>query len=79
MRFPETAAREPQASLETVIPGLGHASLRRPRSDDELLAHLLIYTWMLITGRFLRSNVPPNELTEKELIDFWADDVEADD
>jgi hypothetical protein len=51
-----------------------HAKLRRPRSDDELIAHLLIHTWILITGRMLRSDVPPQDLTEQELIDFWADD-----
>jgi hypothetical protein len=49
------------------------AERRWPSSDDELLAHLLIHTWMLITGRMLRSDIPPQDLTEQELIEFWAD------
>jgi len=43
-------------------------------SDDELLARLLIDTWTLTTGKMLRGDVPPQELTEEELIDFWSDD-----
>jgi hypothetical protein len=42
-------------------------------SDDELIARLLIHTWTLATGKTLRSDVPPHELTEEELIDFWSD------
>jgi hypothetical protein len=43
-------------------------------SDDELIARLLIHTWTLTTGKVLRCDVPPHELTEEELIDFWSDD-----
>jgi hypothetical protein len=43
-------------------------------SEDELIALLLIHTWTLITGKTLRCDVPPQELTEEELIDFWSDD-----
>lgn len=43
-------------------------------SDDELVASLLICTWSIATGRRLRRDVPPGELTESELIEFWADD-----
>ena len=43
-------------------------------SDDELIARLLIHTWTLTTGKTLRCDVPPHELTEEELIDFWSDD-----
>jgi hypothetical protein len=43
-------------------------------SDDERVATLLINTWSLATGRRLRSDVPPGDLTESELIEFWADD-----
>jgi hypothetical protein len=50
---------------------MGHSM--GPRSDDELIAYLLIRTWMLNTGRVLRSDVPPHDLTEQELVDFWAD------
>lgn len=45
-----------------------------PLSADELLGFLLISTWSLTTGRQLRGDVPPEELTEQELVDFWADD-----
>jgi hypothetical protein len=43
-------------------------------SNDDLVAFLLINTWAVATSRRLRSDVPPSELTERELIDFWADD-----
>jgi hypothetical protein len=43
-------------------------------SDDELIARLLIHTWTLTTGKTLRCDVPPHELTEEELIDFWTDE-----
>jgi hypothetical protein len=55
-------------------PESGHAGLRSLRFDDELLAHVLIHTWMLNTGRTWPYDVPPHDLTEQELIDFWADD-----
>jgi hypothetical protein len=42
-------------------------------NDDELLARVLIASWSLNTGRTLRG-VPPQSLTEDELINFWADD-----
>ena len=41
--------------------------------EDELLARVLITSWSLTTGRTLRG-VPPQSLTEDELIGFWADD-----
>jgi hypothetical protein len=43
-------------------------------SDDELIARLLIDIWTLTTGKTLPCDVPPDELTEEELIDFWSDD-----
>ncbi len=49
-----------------------------PRTDDEIIAHVLISTWQVTTGRTLRSDVPPAELDEAELIDFWADDQLAE-
>ena len=45
----------------------------RHANEDELLARVLITSWSLTTGRTLRS-VPPQSLTEDELISFWADD-----
>ena len=43
-------------------------------SNDDLVAFLLINTWAVATGRRLRTDVPPSELSERELVDFWADD-----
>lgn len=45
-----------------------------PDYYDDLLATLLIRSWMIATGRTLRDDVPPQELSAAELIDFWADD-----
>ncbi len=47
---------------------------RQAQAEDELLAFLLIHTWTLLTGRVLRSDVAPAQLSEEELIAFWADD-----
>lgn len=46
---------------------------RLSTSEDELLAFLLVCTWVLATGRPFPL-VPLQEMTEQELIDFWADD-----
>ena len=55
-------------------PGRGFSSREvRHASEDELLARVLITSWSLTTGRTLRG-VPPQSLTEDELISFWADD-----
>jgi hypothetical protein len=43
--------------------------------DDDLLAALLIRMWALASGRSLRSDVPATQLSEDELISFWADDM----
>lgn len=43
-------------------------------SRDEFVARLLIDIWTLATGKTLRCDVPPGELTAEELIDFWSDD-----
>jgi hypothetical protein len=45
----------------------------RHANEDDLLARVLITSWSLATGRTLRG-VPPQSLTEDELISFWADD-----
>jgi len=71
---------------DTTVPGIWFASdsvakprrrvfslAIRPAIDDELLARVLITSWSLATGRTLRG-VPPQSLTEDELISFWADD-----
>jgi hypothetical protein len=55
------------------IPKHDYAMPYVPLSDDEQIIQLLSQTWTLTTGRVLRSDVPPQELTEQELIDFWTD------
>jgi hypothetical protein len=42
--------------------------------DDEL-AGLLVRMWSLASGRSLPSGVRPADLSEQELLDFWADDL----
>jgi hypothetical protein len=62
------------------------ASSRRPSSapgsgtrldpeGDEVLAAVLIRMWTLASGRTLRRDVPPDQLSVDELIAFWADDL----
>jgi hypothetical protein len=42
--------------------------------DDGELAALFIRMWSLASGRAVPRDVPPDQLTEEELIGFWADD-----
>jgi hypothetical protein len=46
-------------------------------NEDELLARVLVTSWMLATGRTLRAGVPPHSHSADELISFWADDQMA--
>jgi hypothetical protein len=43
-------------------------------ADDDLLAAIFVRMWALASGRPLPRNVRPDELSEEELIAFWADD-----
>lgn len=43
-------------------------------ADDVQLARLLVRMWSLASGRTVRMDVPPDQLTEDELMHFWADD-----
>ena len=43
--------------------------------SDEVLAAVLIRMWALASGRTLRSDVSPDQLSAEELIAFWADDM----
>jgi hypothetical protein len=50
----------------------------RARPDDagdEYLADVLIRMWALASGRTLRRDVPPDQLSTEELTAFWADDM----
>lgn len=53
----------------------GTAGTAPGHAGDELLARLLITNWTLATGRTLRAGVPPQLLSQAELISFWADDL----
>jgi hypothetical protein len=44
-------------------------------ADDGYLAAMYIRMWSLASGRRLRDDVPPEQLSEDELIAFWADDL----
>ncbi|MEV4753317.1 hypothetical protein AB0K21_43835 [Streptosporangium sp. NPDC049248] len=53
----------------------GHLPSPWAHDDDQLLT-LLVTVWALITGR-MPPNRPSDELTDTELIAFWADDQTA--
>jgi len=62
--------------------GPARRPIQAPRSGthhddagDEILAAVLIRMWALASGRTLRSDVPPDQLSAEELIAFWADDM----
>lgn len=46
-------------------------------ADEQQLADTLVRMWSLASGRRLRPGVRPCELSEDELIAFWADDFTA--
>ena len=72
--FPDEDPANPVSCRQPDNPGRDQIMPFILLSDDELIAQLLIHTWTLTTGKILRSDVPPHELTEEELIDFWSDD-----
>jgi hypothetical protein len=69
----------PPEEVVQKAPSTSRRVSRHAQAEDDLLAFLLISTWMLITGRTLRSDVPPGQLSESELIEFWAEDGAAGD
>lgn len=44
-------------------------------AGDDILAAMYVRMWSLASGRRLRSDVRPDQLSEEELITFWADDL----
>jgi hypothetical protein len=54
-----------------------HHALDPQHSDDDLIAYTLIRIRALTTGRALRRDVPIDQLSEEELIEFWADSLTA--
>jgi hypothetical protein len=59
----------------TGMPALGPGSTAGDSADDEFMAALLVRMWVLASGRTLRSDIRPGELSSEELIHFWADDL----
>ena len=62
------------------MPEPGRGSPARPAGndrDDEYMAGLLIRMWALASGRALRADIRPEQLSSEELIRFWADDLTA--
>ena len=72
--FHDDGSTSPVSYCQPDNPGRDHIMPFILLSDDELIARLLIHTWALTTGKTPRDDVPPHELTEEELIDFWSDD-----
>ena len=71
--MPATPLAAPQESGRArEVPGL--YAFVRVQTQDDVLASLLICAWTVTSGRVLRSDVPPAQLSEEELIAFWADD-----
>jgi hypothetical protein len=62
-----------------MAPGRGSPALRGgddgDDGDDEFMAGLLVRMWALASGRTLRSDIRPDQLSSEELIRFWADDL----
>jgi hypothetical protein len=69
-------AGQPGAAAGAARPADRRATAGNPAGarDDILLAALYVRMWALASGRPLPRNVPPGELSEEELISFWADD-----
>lgn len=68
------SARSGETARQGVATSPDPYASRQIRAEDDLLAYLLVNTWRLRTGRVLRSDVPPAQLSVEELIDFWVDD-----
>ena len=68
------SARPADRNVAYSAPG-PRAAARAVEDEDGVLAAVLIRMWSLASGRILRSDVPPDQLTEDELIRFWADDM----
>lgn len=66
----------PEGAVGITLPADCHAVAEKPADagDDSLLAAMYMRMWALASGRPLPRNVPPGELTEEELVSFWADD-----
>ncbi|MDP9862418.1 MULTISPECIES: hypothetical protein [Streptosporangium] len=72
--MPCTAAG-PHAFLRATGDRPGHPPAPWVHGDDQLLI-LLVTTWALATGR-VPPNRPADQLSEAELIAFWADEQTA--
>ena len=73
LAMPGCAARP---AVRTASPALRPAARQSAcTGDDDLLAAVLYRMWALASGRPLPRNVRPDQLSEEELIGFWADDL----
>lgn len=77
----ELMTRSSQGALPDRIASTTLSTARRTAAgktagpgDDSFLAALYMRMWALASGRPLPRDVPPGELTEEELVSFWADD-----
>jgi hypothetical protein len=62
--------------LRNLLPGRRAGARRSARTgDDDLLAALLFRVQALESGRSLPPDVRPEQLSEEELIGFWADEL----
>jgi hypothetical protein len=43
--------------------------------DDDLMAGVLMRMWVLASGHVLPDG-PPDKISEEDLIEFWADDMD---
>jgi hypothetical protein len=69
---------QPGAASEIALQSGRRAATGSPAvtRDDGLLAAMYVRMWALASDRPLPRDVPPSELSEEELISFWADDFE---
>jgi hypothetical protein len=68
-------ARFSQPIADDAKPGVVPTLTQGTAWDDAFMAALLIRMWSLASGRTLRCDVPPVDLSAEELIRFWADDL----
>lgn len=54
--------------------GMSLSRVPAPDANDRQLARVLMSMWSLASGRRPRLDIPPDQLSEEELVAFWADD-----
>jgi hypothetical protein len=66
----------PEGAVGIILSADCRAAAGKPAGaeDDSFLAAMYMRMWALASDRPLPRDVPPGELTEEELVSFWADD-----